>query len=74
MELSREDFVPIHGLNYKDAPEDAAAWLETFGDPYTRTGADVEGKVGIDWGVYGVPESFLVDGDGRIAYKQIRPI
>jgi cytochrome c biogenesis protein CcmG/thiol:disulfide interchange protein DsbE len=74
MELSREGTVPIHGLNYKDAPEDAAAWLKTFGDPYTRTGADLEGKVGIDWGVYGVPETFLVDANGQIAYKQIGPI
>lgn len=66
--------VPVHGLNYKDRPEDAARWLEELGDPYTRTGADLDGRVGIDWGVYGVPETFIIDRDGRIAYKQIGPI
>jgi len=66
--------VPIHGLNYKDAPDDAARWLNTFGDPYTRTGADLKGRVGIDWGVYGVPETFVIAKDGRIAHKQIGPI
>ena len=51
MELSKQDFVPIHGLNYKDKPDEAAGWLDALGDPYTRTGADVNGRVGIDWGV-----------------------
>ena len=66
--------VPIHGLNYKDAPTDAARWLNTFGDPYTRTGADLTGRVAIDWGVYGVPETFVITRDGRIVYKQIGPL
>lgn len=66
--------VPVHGLNYKDRPEDAARWLDELGDPYTRTGADIDGRVSIDWGVYGVPETFVIDRDGRIAYKQIGPI
>lgn len=66
--------VPVHGLNYKDRPEDAARWLEELGDPYTRTGADIDGRVAIDWGVYGVPETFVIDRNGRIAYKQIGPI
>lgn len=70
--LARE--VPVHGLNYKDQPEDAARWLNELGDPYTRTGADLDGRVGIDWGVYGVPETFVIDRDGRIVYKQIGPI
>lgn len=70
--LARE--VPVHGLNYKDRPEDAARWLDELGDPYTRTGADIDGRVSIDWGVYGVPETFVIDRDGRIAYKQIGPI
>lgn len=74
MNLRSEGFVPIHGLNYKDRPEDAARWLDTLGDPYTRTGADLDGRVGIDWGVYGVPETFVVDRDGRIAYKHIGPV
>jgi cytochrome c biogenesis protein CcmG/thiol:disulfide interchange protein DsbE len=72
--LQHEGYLPIHGLNYKDRPEDAAAWLDSLGDPYTRTGADISGRVGIDWGVYGVPETFVIDRQGRIAYKQIGPI
>ena len=74
MNLQREGFIPIHGLNYKDRPEDAARWLDTLGDPYARTGADLDGRVAIDWGVYGVPETFVVDRDGRIAYKHIGPV
>jgi len=74
LSLSRQDVVPIHGLNYKDQPDDAAAWLDELGDPYTRTGADRKGMVGIDWGVYGVPETFVVDKQGKIAYKHIGPI
>jgi len=71
MELARTGPVPIHGLNYKDKPDDAANWLDSLGDPYTRTGADISGRVAIDWGVYGVPETFLVDKDGKVAYKHI---
>jgi cytochrome c biogenesis protein CcmG, thiol:disulfide interchange protein DsbE len=74
MQLSRRGIVPIHGLNYKDAPDDAAAWLDSLGDPYTRTGADRDGRVGIEWGVYGVPETFVIDRDGRIAHKHIGAI
>jgi cytochrome c biogenesis protein CcmG/thiol:disulfide interchange protein DsbE len=64
----------IHGLNYKDKPDEAAAWLHRLGDPYTRTGADLDGRAGIDWGVYGVPETFVIDAQGRIAYKHIGPM
>ncbi|MFQ5566385.1 MAG: DsbE family thiol:disulfide interchange protein [Paracoccaceae bacterium] len=74
MALNTNDVVSIHGLNYKDRPEDAADWLDTLGDPYTRTGADIDGRVAIDWGVYGVPETFVIGADGRIVYKQIGPI
>lgn len=74
MQLSRDGVVPIHGLNYKDRPQDAAKWLDTLGDPYMRTGADLKGLVAIDWGVYGVPETFVIDRNGRIAYKHIGPI
>ncbi|MEO7854237.1 MAG: DsbE family thiol:disulfide interchange protein, partial [Rubrivivax sp.] len=74
VDLARRKLVPIHGLNYKDKPDDAAAWLDRWGDPYTRTGADIDGLVGIDWGVYGVPETFVVDAQGRIAYKHIGPM
>lgn len=71
LKMKADSVLPIHGLNYKDAPDDAARWLNTFGDPYTRTGADRNGRVAIDWGVYGVPETFVVGKDGRIAYKHI---
>uniref|UniRef100_UPI003137C852 DsbE family thiol:disulfide interchange protein n=1 Tax=Rhizobium fredii TaxID=380 RepID=UPI003137C852 len=74
MNLARDKSVPIHGLNYKDRPQDAAQWLNTLGDPYTRTGADRDGRVAIDWGVYGVPETFVVGADGRIAHKHMGPL
>ena len=74
MELARQGVVPVHGLNYKDKPDDAANWLDTLGDPYTRTGADRDGRVAIDWGVYGVPETYVITKVGRIAHKQVGPI
>lgn len=73
-ELKQKGVVPIHGLNYKDRPADAEQWLNELGDPYTRTGADIDGRVAIDWGVYGVPETFVIDRQGLIAYKQIGPL
>lgn len=74
MKLTAQGTVPLHGLNYKDQPDDAAKWLDSLGDPYRRTGADVSGRVAIDWGVYGVPETFVIGADGRIAYKHIGPV
>lgn len=74
MRLAQQKTVPIHGLNYKDRPQDAARWLNTLGDPYTRTGADRNGRVAIDWGVYGVPETFVVDADGHVAHKHNGPV
>ena len=66
--------VPIIGLNYKDERTDAVQWLQRFGDPYTLIAVDYKGNVGIDWGVYGVPETFLIDKQGIIRYKHIGPI
>jgi cytochrome c biogenesis protein CcmG/thiol:disulfide interchange protein DsbE len=74
MELARRRTLPIHGLNYKDRPDDAAGWLRELGDPYTRTGADRDGRVGIDWGVYGVPETYVIDKHGVIRDKIIGAI
>ncbi len=74
MRLREDDTVPVHGLNYKDTPEDAREWLDSLGDPYTRTGADLDGRVAIDFGVYGVPETFVIDKSGRIAHKHIGAI
>lgn len=74
MKLKEEGVVPIHGINYKDRPEDAAKWLNVHGNPYTRTGADLDGRVSIEWGVYGVPETFVIDHEGRIVFKQVGPV
>ena len=71
MHLNAAGIVPVHGLNYKDQPDDAERWLDTAGDPYTRTGADINGRTAIDWGVYGVPETFVITKDGHIAHKHI---
>ncbi len=72
--LTEDGLVPVYGINYKDKPEDARAWLDRLGDPYVRSGADIPGRVGIDWGVYGLPETFIVDAEGRIIYKHIGAI
>jgi len=74
MELAREGSVPIYGLNYKDQPEDALRWLAKLGDPYTASVVDPEGRIGLDWGVYGVPETFVVDAEGVIRWKVIGPL
>lgn len=74
VELAKRNIVPIYGLNYKDPREDALRWLKQFGDPYVLSIADVEGRVGIDYGVYGVPETYLIDKAGVIRFKHIGPV
>jgi cytochrome c biogenesis protein CcmG/thiol:disulfide interchange protein DsbE len=74
MQMSRRKEVPIIGLNYKDQRGDGLQWLARHGNPYDLSAFDVEGKVGIDYGVYGVPETFVIDKQGVIRYKQIGPI
>jgi cytochrome c biogenesis protein CcmG/thiol:disulfide interchange protein DsbE len=74
MGLAARKLVPIYGINYKDPPDQAAAWLARHGDPYTRIGADRDGRVGIDWGVYGVPETYVVDAKGTIVFKHVGPL
>ncbi|MCH6576299.1 MAG: DsbE family thiol:disulfide interchange protein [Proteobacteria bacterium] len=74
MRLARNPKVRIFGLNYKDRPEDARAWLKELGNPYDRIGVDRDGRIAIDWGVYGVPETFIIDAEGRIRYKHVGPI
>ncbi|MEL6478201.1 MAG: DsbE family thiol:disulfide interchange protein [Pseudomonadota bacterium] len=66
--------ITVHGINYKDQPDNARAFLAELGDPYTLIGADQSGRAGIEWGVYGVPETFVIDGAGRVVYKHIGPI
>ena len=74
VELARAKVVPIYGLDYKDPREDALRWLKQFGDPYDMSVADVDGRIGIDYGVYGVPETYLIDKAGVIRYKHIGPV
>lgn len=74
VELARNRVVPVIGLNYKDKPPEAKAWLQQFGDPYLLSVTDLDGRVGIDYGVYGVPETFVIDRAGVIRYKQIGPV
>ncbi len=74
VEFAKQKTIPLVGLNYKDKPEDAKAWLKQFGDPYTLSVSDLDGRVGIDYGVYGVPETFLIDKQGVIRLKQIGPV
>ena len=74
VQMSKQKVVPIIGLNYKDKRDDGMQWLARHGDPYVLSAYDVEGRVGIDYGVYGVPETFVIDKQGVIRYKQIGPI
>ena len=74
LSLAEQKIVPIYGLDYKDKKEDAEAWLRQAGDPYTLSAMDIDGRVGIDYGVYGVPETYVIDKQGIIRYKQIGPV
>lgn len=74
VELAKANIVPVIGLNYKDKRDLGLDWLKQNGDPYTLSVVDADGRVGIDFGVYGVPETFVIDKNGVIRYKQIGPI
>ncbi len=74
MELGKRDDLRLVGLNYKDEPENARRFLGTLGQPYAAVIADQEGRAAVDWGVYGVPETFVIDGQGIIRYKFIGPL
>ena len=74
MDLAKKSDVKIYGLNYKDISSDAVVWLAQLGDPYDLILVDEDGRAGIDLGVYGVPETFVVDRDGIIRYKHIGPL
>lgn len=71
---SRSKSVPLVGLNYKDAANDAKAWLQELGNPYDIIAFDLQGSTGIEWGVYGVPETFVIDAEGIVRYKHIGPV
>jgi cytochrome c biogenesis protein CcmG/thiol:disulfide interchange protein DsbE len=74
VEFSKSGAAPLYGLDYKDKREDALAWLSRYGNPYRASVVDTEGKVGIDYGVYGVPETYVIDKRGIIRYKRIGPV
>ena len=74
IDFAKKSGVPVYGLNYKDQGPAAQNWLRQLGNPYTATLVDADGRVGIDYGVYGVPETFVVDTQGTIRYKQIGPL
>ena len=74
VEFAKTGAVPIYGLNYKDKRDDALRWLANFGNPYQQSLSDTEGLVGIDFGVYGVPETFVIDKAGVIRLKHIGPV
>jgi cytochrome c biogenesis protein CcmG/thiol:disulfide interchange protein DsbE len=74
MEYAKTKTIPLIGLDYKDKPEEGRKWLERFGNPYDLSLSDLDGRVGIDFGVYGVPETFVIDKQGVIRYKHIGPV
>ena len=74
VEFSKRNVLPIYGLNYKDKRADALEWLGKHGNPYTLSIQDGDGRVGIDYGVYGVPETYVIDRNGVIRYKRIGPV
>ena len=74
LELAKEGTIPIFGLNWRDDRVEALRWLQTLGDPYFASGFDADGRVGIDWGAYGAPETFLIDSDGTVIHKHIAPL
>ncbi len=74
MQLSRQNPMPIYGINWRDRRDEALQWLAQLGDPYVASGFDVDGRVGIDWGVYGAPETFLIGKDGTVLHKHLGPL
>ncbi len=72
--LTEQSTAPVVGLNYKDNDRDATAWLQRFGNPYQHVPTDGDGRIGIDFGLYGVPETFIVDKAGKIRYKHVGPV
>jgi cytochrome c biogenesis protein CcmG/thiol:disulfide interchange protein DsbE len=74
IKYAQSGVVPIYGLNYKDRREDALSWLEELGDPYTASAVDLDGRVAIDYGVYGAPETYIIDQNGTIRYKHVGPM
>ena len=74
LDLANSGAIPIFGINWRDTPQEAMRWLEQLGDPYVASADDRDGRVGIDWGVYGAPETFLVGTDGTVLHKHLGPL
>jgi cytochrome c biogenesis protein CcmG, thiol:disulfide interchange protein DsbE len=74
MRLAEQNHLPLYGVAYKDKPEDASRLLATFGDPYRQIGVDQDGRVGLDFGVYGVPETYVIDSTGQIRRRFVGPL
>jgi cytochrome c biogenesis protein CcmG/thiol:disulfide interchange protein DsbE len=74
MQLAQDKRIRVLGINYKDQPDNARRFIGRYGNPFSAVGADAAGRASIDWGVYGVPETFVIDREGRIAYKLVGPI
>lgn len=72
--MAEVDGITVYGIAYKDEPADSIAWLNRHGDPYTQIGVDLDGRVGLDWGVYGVPETYVIDAGGRVRYRHVGPM
>jgi cytochrome c biogenesis protein CcmG/thiol:disulfide interchange protein DsbE len=74
LELEENDAIPIYGINWRDTRPEALRWIQQLGDPYVASGFDGSGRVGIDWGVYGAPETFLVSAEGVVLHKHLGPL
>lgn len=74
LEAMADDGATLIGINYKDSADNALGFLEELGDPFTKIGADTTGRTGLEWGVYGVPETFVIDGNGKVLYRHPGPL
>jgi cytochrome c biogenesis protein CcmG/thiol:disulfide interchange protein DsbE len=74
LDLAASRSIPIYGINWRDSRVEALRWLDDLGDPYLASANDADGRVGIDWGVYGAPETFLIDPEGTVIYKHLGPL
>jgi cytochrome c biogenesis protein CcmG, thiol:disulfide interchange protein DsbE len=72
--VAEQEKIPIYGINWKDKRPDATAWLKELGNPYERIGYDPDNKAGVEWGVYGAPETYIIDRAGRVRYKHVGPV